>query len=352
VSISALGEDGKATTAAPLHEDLPHRSYTVNGEGVAHYSRYHRNTLYVGLGEKAAPMNLAGRRFELSATDSFGYDVYRTDPLYKNIPLLINATPQGCVATFSTTHSRGHYSVGCEMDGMWGFYNVYRQDYGGLDEYVIVGKTLADIVTAYADLAGYPLLVPRWAFGYLSGGMKYSMLDEPRASEALLEVAKLLRENDIPCSAHQLSSGYTVAEQPPKTRNVFTWNRHRFPDPEGFLAEYRKQGIRIIANIKPYILANHPEYEKLRDAGALFTDVRTGGSAVTRLWSAGGGESGEGGHIDFTSEAGFKWWYEGVKKLYNEGVRCMWNDNNEYTITDDDWQCILSRKLGGFLIIL
>ena len=97
-------------------------------------------------------MNLSGRRFQLSATDSFGYDNYRTDPLYKNIPLLINATPQGYVALFSTSHARGEYSIGSEMDGMWGHYKVLRQDYGGLEEYMIVGKTLKDIVTTYARL--------------------------------------------------------------------------------------------------------------------------------------------------------------------------------------------------------
>lgn len=337
VTISQKGSE------KPLHTDIPHRSYTVDGDGIAHYTRYQRGTLHVGLGEKAAPMNLSGRRFELSCTDSFGYDVYKTDPLYKNIPLLINATPQGCVAMFSTTHTRGSYSVGSEMDGMWGFYKVYRQDYGGLEEYVIVGKTLKDIVRTYAELAGFPLLVPRWAFGYLSGGMKYSMLDDPPASEALLEVARKLKEHDIPCSAHQLSSGYTVSQYPPKTRNVFTWNYHRFPDPKGFLDEYHKLGIRIIANIKPYILANHPEYQKLKDAGALFTDPHTKESAVTRLWSAGGGESGEGGHIDFTSAAGFKWWYDGVRELCKVGIDCMWNDNNEYTVTHDDWECALDE---------
>ncbi|KAL7918685.1 glycosyl hydrolases family 31 domain-containing protein [Trichoderma austrokoningii] len=327
----------------PLHEDLPNRSYVVDGEGVAHYSRYNRDTLYVGLGEKAAPMNLAGRKFELSATDSFGYDIYRTDPLYKNIPLLINATPSGCVALFSTSHARGSYSIGAEMDGMWGRYKVYRQDYGGLEEYIIVGKTLKHIVTTYADLVGYPLLVPRWAFGYLSGGMKYSMLDDPPASEALLGLARKMKEHDIPCSAYQMSSGYTVAEKPPKTRNVFTWNRHRFSDPEGFIKEYHKLGMRLIANVKPYVIATHPEYEKLKAANALFIDPHTKKTAVTRLWSAGGGESAEGGHIDFTSAAGFKWWYEGVKKLSEEGIDCIWNDNNEYTVTDDGWICALDQ---------
>ncbi|KAK7416289.1 hypothetical protein QQZ08_012063 [Neonectria magnoliae] len=99
--------------------------------------------------------------------------------------------------------------------------------------------------------------------------------------------------------------------------------------------------MRLIANVKPYVLANHPEYEKLKDAGALFTDPHTKKNATTRLWSAGGGENGEGGHIDFTSAAGFKWWYDGVKKLRQQGIDCIWNDNNEYTITDDEWECAL-----------
>lgn len=330
------------TKDQPIQQDVPNRGYAVDGPGVSHYTRYNRGTLHVGLGEKSAPMDLSGRRFEISATDSFGYDVYRTDPLYKNIPLLINATPNGCIAMFSTSNGRGMYSIGSEMDGMWGRYKVYRQDFGGLEEYILVGRTLKDITRSYAELVGFPLLVPRWAFGYLSGGMKYSMLDDPPASESLLELARKMKEHDIPCSAYQMSSGYTVAEQEPKTRNVFTWNKHRFSDPEGFIAEYRKLGMRLIANVKPYVLGSHPEYEKLKAANAFFTDPNTKQPAIARLWSAGGGESGEGGHIDFTSEAGFQWWYNGVKKLRQEGIACIWNDNNEYVINDDNWECALN----------
>jgi alpha-glucosidase (family GH31 glycosyl hydrolase) len=327
----------------PIHSDLPHRSYVADGTGIAHYTRYNHGTLHLGLGEKPAPMDLSNRHFVLSATDCFGYDVHRTDPMYKHIPLLINATPEGCVGIFSTSHARGFYSVGSEMDGMWGRFKVYRQDFGGLEEYIIVGKTLKDVVRIYADLVGYPLLVPRWAFGYLAGGMKYSMLDEPRASDALMEFAGKLKKHDIPCSGFQMSSGYTVAETEPKTRNVFTWNRHRFPDPAGFLDAFHKEGIRLIANVKPYVLSNHPEYEKLKAAGAFFTDSLTIQSAQARLWSAGGGESGIGGHIDFTSEVGYRWWYEGIKELKRIGIDCIWNDNNEYTIPHDGWQCELTE---------
>lgn len=264
--------------------------------------------------------------------------------MYKHIPLLIRATPEGVVATFSTSHARGYYSVGSEMDGMWGFFKVYRQDHGGLEEYTMIGKTLRDVITLYAELVGYPLLAPRWAFGYLGGGMKYSMLDEPRASDALMEWAGKLEEHDIPCSGFQMSSGYTVAETEPKTRNVFTWNRHRFPDPKAFCDAFHKKGIRLIANIKPYVLANHPEYDGLVKAGALFKDPNTGKSGVARLWSAGGGESGEGGHIDFSSKAGFDFWYNGVQELRKVGMDCMWNDNNEYVLPSDDWQLSLTQE--------
>ena len=233
--------------------------------------------------------------------------------------------------------------MGSEMDGLWGHFKVYRQEHGGLEEYLIVGRTLKEVGRTYADLVGYPLLVPRWAFGYIAGGMKYSMLDEPRACDALLEFAHKMKEYDIPCSAFQMSSGYTVAETEPKTRNVFTWNKHRFPDPQGFIDEYHRQGIRLIANVKPYVLSNHPEYEKLRAAGALFTDPGTKQSATARLWSAGGGESGVGGHIDFTSAAGFKWWFDGIRELKKLGIDSIWNDNNEYTIPDDYWECALDE---------
>ncbi|ORY10191.1 alpha-glucosidase-like protein [Clohesyomyces aquaticus] len=334
---------GFSNQKSPIYSDLPHRSYVADGTGIAHYTKYNKGTLHVGLGEKPAPMDLSNRHFVLSATDCFGYDVYCTDPMYKHIPLLINATPDGCVGIFSTSHARGFYSIGSEMDGMWGRYKVYRQEYGGLEEYIIMGRTINDIVCRYADLVGYPMLVPRWAFGYIAGGMKYSMLDEPRACDALMEFASKLKEHEIPCSAFQMSSGYSVAETEPKTRNVFTWNRHRFPDPEGFVDAYHKEGIRLIANVKPYVLANHPEYEKLKNAGAFFLDPATNESATARLWSAGGGESGIGGHIDFTSTAGYNWWYQGIRELKRIGIDCIWNDNNEYTILSDKWQCALTE---------
>jgi alpha-glucosidase (family GH31 glycosyl hydrolase) len=145
-----------------LHSDLPDRSYVLDGEGAAHYMRHDRKALHVGLGEKAAPMDLTARPFILSATDCFGYEAYRTDPMYKHVPLLIKATPEGVVGVFSTSHARGFWSVGSEIDGLWGHFKVYRQEHGGLEEYLLMGRTLRDVVRLYAEVVGYPLMPPRW----------------------------------------------------------------------------------------------------------------------------------------------------------------------------------------------
>ena len=321
-----------------LHSDLSFRSYVIDGLGIAHYTQHDRKALHVGLGEKSAPMDLTARQFQISATDCFGYEAYATDPMYKHMPLLIKATPAGCVAMVSTSHSRGSWSVGSEIDGLWGHFKIYRQDYGGLEEYLIVGQTLKDVVHSYAELTGFPLLSPRWAYGYVSGGYRYTALDNPPAHQALLEFAEKLKEHDIPCSAHQMSSGYSIAETEPRVRNVFTWNKHRFPDPEKWIAQYHAQGIRLLTNIKPFVLGSHPDYDYLVKNNGLFTDPRTGRNAEMRLWSAGGGESGVGGHLDFSSAAAYEWWVRGVQRLKEQGIDGMWNDNNEYPLPNDNWQ--------------
>jgi alpha-glucosidase (family GH31 glycosyl hydrolase) len=328
-----------------LHRDLPLRSYVADSTGVASYSVHDRTALHVGLGEKSAPMDLSGRTFQLSATDCFGYDVYNTDPLYKHIPLLVKATPEGCVALFSTTHGRGSWSVGAEIDGLWGHFKVYRQDYGGLEQYMIVGKNIQDIVHSYAELVGFPLRVPRWAYGYISGGYKYTMLDDPPAHLALLEFAEKLKEHGIPCSAHQMSSGYSIAPVEPKVRNVFTWNNSRFPDPEDWIKKMHKHGIRLITNIKPFLLASHPDFQKLIDCNGFFKDPETNEPGYMQLWSAGGATGGNGCHIDFTSKEAFDWWYKGCQSLKAVGIDGMWNDNNEYTLPNDDWKLCLDESM-------
>lgn len=321
-----------------LYADLPNRSYVLDGSGTSRYACYDPKTLHLGLGERAAPFDLSNRTFSLSALDAAEYDAHHTDPLYKHIPLLIRGTSAGCVGLFSTSHSRGTWSVGGEIDALWGRYEVMRQTYGGLELYIIVAPSLQSLVRSYADLAGYPRMIPRWALGYLASSMGYAESDNPPAQELLMKFPTMCKQHDIPCSAMHLSSGYTVSMEPPLTRNVFTINRHRFPDPVRLFKHLSDAGIRTVANIKPYVLETHPEYQALAERGAFF-ETTEGKVAVTRLWSAGLGESGRGSWLDMTSSAAQEWWYTGVKGLIKLGIAGIWNDNNEYSLSSDKYLC-------------
>src|SRR5271163_4852708 len=168
-----------------LYSDLSYRSYAFDGTGASRYGCFDPETLHLGLGERAAPFDLSNRTFSLSALDAAEYDAYRTDPLYKHIPFLIRATQKGCVGIVSASHSRGTWSVGGEIDALWGRYEVMRQDWGGLEVYLIVAHSLQDLVRSYADLVGYPKMVPRWSLGYLASSMGYGESDDPPAQELL-----------------------------------------------------------------------------------------------------------------------------------------------------------------------
>jgi len=321
-----------------LYSDLLNRSYVLDRDGSSRYALYDPKKLHLGLGERASPFDLSNRTFTLSALDAAEYNAHHTDPLYKHIPFLIHAAPFGCIGILSTSHSRGTWSVGGEIDAFWGRYEVMRQNYGGLELYLIIAESLELLVRSLAEVAGYPQMIPRWALGYLASSMGYAESDDPPAQILLSKFPDLCKQHDIPCSAMHLSSGYTVSMRPPYTRNVFTMNTHRFPDPTGLFRQFSDEGIRMIANIKPYVLMTHPEYQSLAKQGAFF-ETHDGKAAVTRLWSAGLGENGLGCWLDMTSQAAQKWWYDGVKGLLNLGITGIWNDNNEFGLVSDKFVC-------------
>jgi alpha-glucosidase (family GH31 glycosyl hydrolase) len=300
-----------------------------------------RNRLHLGLGEKAAPIDLTGRSFSLHAADAAWYDAYRTDPLYKHTPFLIS-TPrptehfeQGITyAIAHGTNTMGTWDVGCEVDyPSGGLSKRFIQDWGGLEEWVMFGKGVEGVVKTFAELAGKPMLVGRDWLGYLGSTMLLS--DKLNAQELLEEWPDTCVKHDIPCSAMHLSSGFTIDEET-GNRWTFNLNKKRYPDFKGMMKVYHKAGIKLIPNVKPYLLRNHPASDRLIKGEGLYYDPFTKGPSKQNLWSGGEGESGAGSWADFTSEETRKWWAEGVQKFIDLGVDGMWDDNSEFYTRDDE----------------
>jgi alpha-glucosidase (family GH31 glycosyl hydrolase) len=165
--------------------DLQARSYGLTEHGMIRHWSLDRTRLHLGLGEKAAPIDLTGRKFILHATDAAWYDSYRTDPLYKHTPFLISTprpTEDGkqdlTYAIFHGTNSIATWDVGGEIDypsGGWS--KRFVQDWGGLEEWVMMGRGVEGVVKTFAEMAGKPRLVGRDWLGYLGKDKHLARVD-------------------------------------------------------------------------------------------------------------------------------------------------------------------------------
>jgi alpha-glucosidase len=320
--------------------DLPGRAYSYDraGQSVFHYLRRRTDELYYGFGEKSGPLNKYGRRLRMFNVDALGYNAETSDPLYKHIPFYITFIPalQVAYGLFYDNLATTTFDMGAEIDAFWGYYRSYAAAGGDLDYYLLFGPTFAAVIEKYTALTGRPALLPRYALGYLGSTMSYT--EAPDAQARLKQFVALCQQHDIPCDLFHLSSGYTTDAD--GRRFVFTWNRQRVPDPPAMTGHFHQAGIRLAANIKPYLLTTHPDYAAVSAAGGLIQSADDDQPEAGSFWSGGAFERGQGGYVDFTAPAGYGWWQERLQtQLLAYGIDAPWNDNNEYTLHDDAARC-------------
>lgn len=291
---------------------------------VHHYVARAPGERYYGLGERAGAMDRAGRRWRSINLDPMGYDAEHSDPLYKAIPYLLVADAAGaCHGAFYDTTAEITIDLGRELDNYHGPYRHIVAESGDLDLWMIAGPDPAAVTRRFTWLTGRPARMPRWALGYSGSTMSYT--DAPDAQQRMAEFVTGLATHDIGCSSFHLSSGYTSIGA---KRYVFHWNREKFPDPDAFVASYRAAGVRLVANIKPALLHDHPRFAELAAAGLLVADVQ-GDPIAVQFWDA------LGGYVDFTNPAAAAWWRGQVADaLLRHGIAATWNDNNEYELWD------------------
>ncbi len=308
-------------------QDRPTQAYDFGwwGGAVRHYLARTPGDQYFGLGERSGGMDRAGRRLRLSNLDAMGYDAETSDPLYKHIPFYITRKPDSGLAfgLFYDTLADCSFDFGCEHSNYHGPYRYFAADHGDLDLYFLAGPTVPEVVRRFTWLTGRPAETPDWALGYSGSTMAYT-----DAADAAVQMARFLQDletHDIPCSSFHLSSGYTSIGT---KRYVFHWNRDKFPDPAGFVASYAAAGVKLIANIKPALLHDHPAFEAAKAAGLFLKDA-DGQPTLEQFWDA------PGAYLDFTNPKTFDWWKGQVTaQLLALGVAATWNDNNEYEVTN------------------
>ena len=231
-----------------------------------HAMARHPGDRYYGLGDKTGPLDLCGRRLRCAMRDSLGYDPQRGDPLYKNWPFLIVRDGASGVShgIFYDNGAEGLFDLGCEHDNYFGRYRYYEADDGDLDFYLILGPRLADVTPKFVALTGRTALPPRWSLGFAQTAM--ALADAPDAQARIRGVIEQAREHDIPLSAFHFGSGYTTIGN---KRYVFNWNFSKFPDPKALMRDFADAGVKVVANVKPCLLDDHPQYARSRRARRL-----------------------------------------------------------------------------------
>ena len=112
---------------------------------------------------------------------------------------------------------------------------------------------------------------------------------------------------------------------------MFHWNREKFPDPDAINAAFQSAGMRLVANIKPCLLNDHPAFEQVRAANGFVNNQLSGEPVVEPFWD------GNGAYLDFTKPQAVAWWQQGLlTQILGRGIDSGWNDNNEYAIQSEE----------------
>lgn len=326
----------------PVLADRATAAYRLprRGSGFRHALKRDLAERYYGFGETSGSADKHGRKLEMGTSDSLGYDARSTQPLYKHIPYYATVRPDlggRSVGLFYDCLAPGRFDLGQEIDAYHDFFRSFEADAGDLDYYVLFGPDLSDIVRRFTALTGRTAFLPRWAIPYSGSTMSYT--DDANPPARFDEFLGLLKQHDLPCSSFHLSSGYTMIGD---NRYVFNWNRDRFPDPEGFAAKLMDAGIRIVANIKPALLADHPRFAEVEAFRGFVRDADDPSKPhMTQFWG------GMGAYLDFTNPKTSAWWTARVTDaLLEKGIVATWNDNNEFEVWDPEAPVAIGG-LGG-----
>lgn len=266
---------------------------------------------FYGFGEKTGPLDKRGRSMVMWNTDAFdpALEGWRPDqdPLYQSIPFFVGLRGGVAYGLLTDDPHRLTFDMGASEPG------VYRiaSDGGAVDQYLIAGPLLADVLRRYTWLTGRMPMPPRWALGYHQSRWGYS------PDQEVLAVGRELRARGIPCDGIWLDIQHMDAYR------CFTWDPVHFPRPRELLGELGELGFKTVLIADPALKVD-PEWdvyaEALRDGHLL---SRGDGPYLGRVWP------GEAAWPDFTSPAARAFWRRLVARAVDAGARGLWVDMNE-----------------------
>ena len=264
-----------------------------------------------GMGEQFIKLNKVGQTLDLNMLESLGTTTPRS---YKNVPFFMSTRGYG---VFLNHSSRITCWVGslCAPDVQV----AVEDDF--LDYYVIVGD-MKEILSRYTDITGKGHVPPLWSFGYWQSKISY------RAADEALEVARKMREAEVPMDVLHLDTHWFKEDW----YCDLEFDRERFPDPEGFIAELARMGVKLSLWQLPYIPEGSKLFDDLAAVGG-FVKTAEGGIYDVGICMVPGFE-GVVGCVDYTHPEGRRVHQEHFRRLFEMGAKVIKVDFGEQAPID------------------
>jgi alpha-glucosidase len=307
-----------------LDEDDPRNGIAFSGSTVRVWKRLRDDEHVYGLGSKTGDLDKRGRKlggynYTMWNSDTYAYDP-STDPIYVSVPFFLVLRGGRSHGIFLDNTFRSNFDIGHQSEGLLSF----GADGGELDYYFINGPDPKSVITRYTALTGRMPLPPRWALGYHQ--CRYSYYPDSKVRF----IAQNFRERRIPADVIWLDIHYLEGFNP------LTWDRQRFPDPPGLMADLRRIGLRTVVIIDP-----HPKkapgwgpYDSGL-AGDHFVKNPDGTVYEAPVWPSQAEQNPAPSVFpDFSKPAAREWWGSLYAPLLDAGVAGIWNDMNEPAIFD------------------
>lgn len=294
-----------------VNEDSIPMHWEENAEYGGYYvycsKKYQEGEHFFGLGDKAADLDMLGKRYTMWGTDAYAYERDR-DPLYKNIPFYIGIHHGMSYGLFFDNTFRSFFDFAAEVKDTVSFW----ADGGELQYYYIHGPHMMDVVKRYTLLTGSHPMPPLWALGFHQSRWSYYPEKNVKA------LAQSFREKKIPCDAIHLDIDYMDGYR------CFTWNKKYFPNPKRMMSELAEDGFKTIVIIDPGIKVDE-QYWVFKEGLANKYFCRR----CDDYFMEGSVWPGRCQFPDFTNPKVRTWWAGLFKELVEEGIAGVWNDMNE-----------------------
>lgn len=270
----------------------------------------------MGTGQRVLGMDRRGHKLPLYNKASYGYTT-KAEQMYYSLPAVVSSNKY--LLLFDNTAS-GEVDLGKTDKDMLRFSAV-----DGRTAYVVVaGDTYPEILENYTAVTGRQPLPPRWALGNFASRFGYRNDAEVRATAAKF------KQSGFPVDALILDLYWFGPDIKGHMGNL-AWDKKAFPDPEGLIADLKKDGINTILVTEPFILTSSKRWDEAVAAGAI-TPGPDGKPKTFDFYF------GNTGLVDVFEPKAQDWFWGIYRGLKKQGVAGWWGDLGEPEVHPSDAQ--------------